>query len=135
MEKKIKIIDLLNKIANGEEVPKKIKYKGTIYCLCENDDFKDYIDKGQTYGLFESIATYCLVEYLTNEVEILDEEDEFEDIEHYDMFDYFGGYDFGGTNKELLGNLQTNFEHINNELDNLIKNQKKIISKLGDNND
>ena len=28
--KTIKIIDLLNKIANGEEVPKKIKYQGDI---------------------------------------------------------------------------------------------------------
>ena len=27
----MKIIDLLNKIANGEEVPKKIKYRGHIY--------------------------------------------------------------------------------------------------------
>ena len=27
----MKVIDLLNKIANGEEVPKKIKYDGSIY--------------------------------------------------------------------------------------------------------
>lgn len=27
----MKIIDLLNKIANGEELPKKIKYAGDIY--------------------------------------------------------------------------------------------------------
>ena len=31
----MKIIDLLNKIANGEEVPKKIKYKGSIYTYLE----------------------------------------------------------------------------------------------------
>ena len=33
---KIKIIDLLNKIANNEEVPKKIKYKDNVYYLGKN---------------------------------------------------------------------------------------------------
>ena len=33
---KIKIIDLLNKIANNEEVPKKIKYKNNVYYLGKN---------------------------------------------------------------------------------------------------
>ena len=32
----IKIIDLLNKIANGEEVPEKIKYKDNVYYLGKN---------------------------------------------------------------------------------------------------
>ena len=31
MSKAIKVIDLLNKIANGEEVPKKIKFRDDIY--------------------------------------------------------------------------------------------------------
>ena len=31
MSKTIKIIDLLNKIANGEDVPKKIKFRDDIY--------------------------------------------------------------------------------------------------------
>ena len=34
--KTIKIIDLLNKIANGEEVPKKIKYENDIYKHIDN---------------------------------------------------------------------------------------------------
>ena len=33
---KIKIIDLLNKIANNEEVPEKIKYKDNVYYLGKN---------------------------------------------------------------------------------------------------
>lgn len=36
MNKTIKIIDLLNKIANGEEVPKKIKTKTNTYVFKEN---------------------------------------------------------------------------------------------------
>lgn len=38
----MKVIDLLNKIANGEEVPKKIKYKGTSYEYKEGIDFENY---------------------------------------------------------------------------------------------
>ena len=37
----MKIIDLLNKIANGEELPKKIKYEGAIYQK-DNDGNIDY---------------------------------------------------------------------------------------------
>ena len=32
----MKLIDLLNKIANGEEVPKKIEYNGDIYIHVDN---------------------------------------------------------------------------------------------------
>lgn len=32
----MKIIELLNKIANGEEVPKRIKYENDIYILLDN---------------------------------------------------------------------------------------------------
>ena len=35
--KKIKIIDLLNKVANGEEVPKRIKYENETRIYNEND--------------------------------------------------------------------------------------------------
>ena len=38
----MKIIDLLVKIANGEEVPKKIKWEDTIYAYSESD--KDYLE-------------------------------------------------------------------------------------------
>lgn len=46
----MKIIDLLNKIANGEEVPKKIKYNGIEYkktrvILDDNRHWNNYIDK------------------------------------------------------------------------------------------
>ena len=49
---KIKVIDLLNKIANGEEVPKKIKiknviyeYRGYMYCTekANYQDIEDYL--------------------------------------------------------------------------------------------
>ena len=39
---KIRVIDLLNKIANGEDVPKKIKYDEYIYNYSK--ECKDYFE-------------------------------------------------------------------------------------------
>ena len=63
----MKIIDLLNKIANGEEVPKKIKYDGTIYEYSENDDFY-YWKESSLYREFATNGN-CL----DKEVEIIEE--------------------------------------------------------------
>ena len=106
----MKVIDLLNKIANNEEVPKYVKYKNHTRLGTE-----------ETMMLCKENLFYKLDQleiYLNDEVEIIEEDKE---IEHYDMFDNFTGFGFGGTDKELLSDLQNNFEHINEELDYLIK--------------
>ena len=59
-----KIIDLLNRIANGEKVPKKIKYKDIEYKY----DGKRYID-GFDDDLFMNV--YCNQIDLNEEVEIV----------------------------------------------------------------
>lgn len=61
-----KIIDLLNKVANGEEAPKKIKYKDIEY----EYNGKSYID-GFDDDLF--INVYCNEIDLNEEVEIIEE--------------------------------------------------------------
>ena len=67
----MKIIDLLNKIANGEEVPKKIRinnviyeYRGFMYCTekANYQDIEDYLFGKWNFNI------------LNNEVEILEEE-------------------------------------------------------------
>jgi hypothetical protein len=79
----MKIIDLLNKIANGEEVPKKIKYKNKIYNYEKfNIGYgKDYfnaewkIEKGYRHTtnnnsyIYLNINDYCL----NDEIEIIEE--------------------------------------------------------------
>ena len=69
----MKIIDLLNKIANGEEVPKKIKVHDTEYHKCilkAGIDYKIYSD--DFYYLSDDI---CKAGFsLNDEVEILEEE-------------------------------------------------------------
>lgn len=72
----MKIIDLLNKIANGEEVPKKIKWEDTIYAYSNYD--KDYLEfpfsKEEYQGLF-CMKDSILTQYLNDEVEILEEKE------------------------------------------------------------
>ena len=117
---RIKIIDLLNKIANGEEVPKKIKYKGIIREYEDKD--KDYIswetnaDLYLFFDLFKSNSGNQFETTLNDEVEILDEEDEFEDIEE--------------MNLDIDCTTEYNFGEVYDTINQLINNQKKIIERL-----
>ena len=73
----MKIIDLLNKIAKGEEVPKKIKYNGVEYSFnISRNTYIDEYDNGFGYSWTIDII-------LNNVVEILEEveDKEYEDIE------------------------------------------------------
>ena len=60
----MKIIDLLNKIANGEEVPKK------IYCF--NREF--YLKENTYFGDTFTLMHYIQEEDLNEKIEILEEE-------------------------------------------------------------
>lgn len=64
----MKIIELLNKIANGEEVPKKIKYDNdTYYWHQEELDYYTDDRKAMKIYLFENHTTFIL----NDEVEII----------------------------------------------------------------
>ena len=82
MNKKIKIIELLNKIANGEDLPKRIKIQDYVFELS-----KDY----EHYYYNEDVEITHLINHnfsnLNDEVEIL--EDNTEEIE--ELFDYRTG--------------------------------------------
>ena len=84
---KIKIIDLLNKIANNEEVPKKIKWLEQIYEYSDNDKF--YYQNG--YSMYRDFYTEgnCLNE----DVEIIEEPKKIEKIEIYEDSDGHYFYD------------------------------------------
>ena len=80
--KTIKIIDLLNKKANDEEMPKKIKFENFIYIW--RDIQKDYFCEQINHSL-ESIIGEYLFENLNLEVGIIEEDKE---IEKIDVIDY-----------------------------------------------
>lgn len=63
----MKVIDLLNKIAKGEEVPKKIKYDGKIFEYTA----KDY----HAYAGEWLFKDYCVEIILNHEVEIEEDKD------------------------------------------------------------
>jgi hypothetical protein len=112
MTKKIKIIDLLNKIANGEEVPNKIKFEHKIYKI--SSTFKNYYDdvNGDLLSIISGIE-------LNDKAEILDKEDGFEDIN-----DEFKSGDTVDVVFQLLDKIKP-----------LIRNQKKIIEVLREKGD
>lgn len=70
----MKIIDLLLKIANEEEVPKKIKWEDTIYAYSDYD--KDYLEfpfsEEEYRGLF-NMKDSILTQLLNDEVEIIED--------------------------------------------------------------
>ena len=116
MNKKIKIIELLNKIANGEEVPEKIKIRGNTLKWIEIDfeveEEKGYkvIDKNSSFYWLQDIISLDSIEDLNEEVEIL--EDNTEQIEGI----------------ELIG---TNFMDMDkNQLKDEINKNRIFINKL-----
>lgn len=73
----MKIIDLLNKISNGEEVPEKIKLKGYDYIFTLREDCAGYRWYGEekTHEEFGESICQNLEYVLSCEVEILDDEE------------------------------------------------------------
>lgn len=93
---KIKVIDLLNKIANNEEVPEKIKinnviyeYRGYMYCTekANYQDIEDYLFGKWNFNI------------LNNEAEIIEEPKNIEKIEMYEDED--GHYFLKNRNNKI----------------------------------
>ena len=81
---KVKIIDLLNKIANNEEVPQMIKYQDELW---EHNEYYGDYEKDNTY-LFEYLFDFETTdEFINNEVEIIEENKKIEHCKGYEDFD------------------------------------------------
>lgn len=79
----MKVIDLLNKIVNGEEVPKKIEFDNIIYDRRFDGDIY-YYDNWERETLF--LATLDTTDELNEEIKIIeDEETEEKEIEKLDF--------------------------------------------------
>lgn len=105
---KIKIIDLLIKIANNEEVPKKIKYEDEIW-ECSKEEY--YSCKDGRILLGDLFFNYKIQTFINDEVEIIEEPKkiEYEQIE------------------ELTCN---EFDFEKKTINSLIKNQRKLIDEI-----
>ena len=77
---KIKVIDLLNKIANGEEVPKKVSINAGIHGVdiwVYDEHYEDYKNGTNIYLLDSGMTT----NHLNDEVEIIEEDKKIEKID------------------------------------------------------
>lgn len=86
MNKKIQVIELLNKIVNKEKLPKKIKW-GTVNYILKQDSLDEHFYYEKEQGLASLVAELKTMNDLKSEVEIL--EDNTEEIE--ELFDYRTG--------------------------------------------
>lgn len=116
----MKVIDLLNKIAKGEITElHKFKWNERVweeYSKFEeiNNDksYQEHRKNGTSFMRFENI---CDARHFNDEVEII-EEDTFEDIEE--------------INLGILNEQKEKNRAFKDTINQLIRNQKKIISKL-----
>ena len=70
----MKIIDLLNKIANGEDVPKEFKHNNRIFRKT-----KPFIYENEKGEIFEE---WLVLEDLNDEIEIIEEDKKIKKLKH-----------------------------------------------------
>lgn len=109
----MEIIDVLNKIANGEEMPKRIMYMGEQYDYDKDNKDYTYPDKYNTdIWLFDK---YNATNIINDEIEIIEEpKEELEEIELLDTPYIKSENDFA----------------VEKKINELIANQNKIIREL-----
>ena len=123
---KIKVIDLINKIANGER-PKKIKWAGVVYEL--NPEFIVYQSKGG--------SCLDLVQCLNDEIEIIEEDNKIEKIE-YELIaqcdnwlkDERGNFSNLKLNQYLINCIGKNTEIFGNKINEIIDRINKMEEKI-----
>lgn len=120
----MKVIDLLNKIANGEEVPKKIKFGDKIWKYNSGDKIwkynsivQDYMNEDNNEYLFANIFGIETEKALNYEVEIIEEPKKIE----YPILHKTAPIETTGDqmpNWRYL--IDCNFEHLNKTIYQLI---------------
>ena len=80
MSKTIKIIDLINALANNDKKPYQVKYEGNIYTWnCLNH----YVDRKNGTSLFYAVIDYK--NFLNDTVEIIEEKEGIDKEENYKL--------------------------------------------------
>lgn len=119
---KIRVIDLLNKIANGEEVPKRIKHYQTYYTWYDNGFSKGYCKEpvmADGNSFLEINSNYDLLK----EVEIIEDEDiNIQDIEEIKKD---GTFVYNKISHQSIIDIQ-------NKINDLIKVVKKLDKEIND---
>lgn len=124
----MKIIDSLVKISQGERMPKKIKYEGYVwkYDKVSKDYYRNDIDEEYIY-LFQELFEKETGFFINNEVEIIEEDKEFEDIR-----EIRGEVERDKTlsHDENQDSIVKNFNMLIKWVNLLVRNQKRIINEV-----
>lgn len=118
----MKIIDLLNRIAKGEEVPTEIKINmgnGRVAPFTLKDE--EYINHYTGDTLIESLKEFSLNDEILEEVE----DKEYEDIDYADNLEQ-------GEYIDYASDYEVKFDIVKNRrlINALIRNQKYILEQL-----
>ena len=118
----MKLIDLLNKIANGEVAPKKFKYDNEIFIF--DDETNDYIYAGGNVSFFTDYFSYIyhledILMLLNAEVEIIEEK---KDIEQINVW-----YEFDGKNNDKI--IYFMCTELKDKINELVKTVNELKNK------
>lgn len=123
----MKVIDVLNKMANGEEIPKSIQYDGEQYVYDEK--CKDYTYVSEYNNDVWLFCKYDVTKILNDEIQIIDESKE--DFENIELLDETRNMPCISAEKyDFILKYNSLFEDYENKINKLIANQKKIIEKI-----
>ena len=115
----MKIIDLLNKINNGEGVPEKIKFNGIVFEYDKRQQEYNYKNDGGYYEtlLYRVMTTHFIRSLLRTEVEVIEENKEIDiqAIKEIDVKDQF----YRTDNIDKLNELTRAIKQIDKELNEL----------------
>ena len=83
----MKIIDLLNKINNNEEVPEKIKFNGIVFEYDKRQQEYNYKNDDGYYEtlLYRVMTTHFIRSLLRAEVEVIEENKEIEELDNMEL--------------------------------------------------
>lgn len=105
---KIKIIELVAKWLNAEEMPKKIKYDGSIFNYSELEE--DYMSNEGGNGLLDLV---CMFSTFTEDIEIIEEPKKIEKLEHCKGYNWFLEID------DYIEHLRTKIDELIDEINKL----------------
>ena len=107
---KLTIIQLLNKIANGEEVPKKIRYGDLVY----NWTGLNYYNLTDTY-----LDSHICIEDLEQEVEVIEYNKKIEKLDKLDKCDKMQSFSLidPTMNEKILGSKINEIIEVLNDKD------------------
>ena len=126
----MKLIDIYVKIANDEEVPKKVKFNNEIYTY--KPEWKDYADEDEHYGLLVDTipSTYQITKMLNEEIEIIEEDKKIEKLENEKEFYAYTSYEKNKNDIDKILYILKALNLTEEKIDNLNSKMNELIDEV-----